>query len=430
MRPSTLRWRVYVLVGSVVSLLVVTVAATSLARLHVTDLNGQLRATLRPAQASAATLAKAYVDMETGVRGFLLSGQRQLLEPYDAGRADAFASRERLRALLAGDPAAERLLDSVDTAAAAWEDTLATPAVRGEIAGTGKQLFDALRRPLAALQSHIDRRTAATVQAASDASASANLVTILCASLALALGAVIVMLLQRSLVRPVSRLVANVRRVSGGDLSHQVLAAGPAEVIALGTAVESMRERILLESARAARTSEQLVRLQEADRIAEDLGATTIRDLFSISLALQSAAARYPSAAATLTGVTSDVDRVLQEIRSRVFSRTIRDVLVTLTPDLAAAPRVSGAADVAAPAELESVLRDVLPAFPGPATVHVDADEAHPRVRITGTPPTDLSGLTELAAHHEATVTRTPIQVTVDWPPRESTVQHPRVHLS
>lgn len=410
-------------------LLVVTVAVTALTRLHVTDLNRQILGTLRPAQASAAALAKAYVDMETGVRGFQLSGQREFLEPYDADRTDATAAREHLGALLTGDPTADRLLDSVDTATIVWEDTLVTPALRGEAASTGKQLFDDLRKPLAALQTHVNRRTTATVQASADASATANLVTILCTSLALAIGAVTVMLLQRSLVRPVSRLVSNVRRVSDGDLSHPVLAEGPAEVVALGSAVESMRERILLESARAARTSELLVRLQEADRIAEDLGATTVRDLFSISLALQSAAARYPSAAPTLTGVTADVDRVLQEIRTRVFNRTIRDVLVTLTPDLAAAPRVFGAADVAAPIELESVLRDVLPTFPGPATVHVDAAETHPRVRITGTPPADLSGLTELVAHHAATVTRTPVQVTVHWPPRESSGQHPRVHL-
>jgi CHASE3 domain sensor protein len=403
-----------------VLLLVVTVVATGVARLRVTDLNGQLRGTLRPAQASAAALAKAYVDMETGVRGFLLSGQHQLLEPYDAGRADAAAARERLHSLLAGDPVAGRLLDAVATAGAAWEDTLATPAVRGEEAGTGKPLFDALRRPLADLQSHLDRRVAATVRAANDAAGTANVVTILCASIALATGAVIVMVLQRSLVEPVNRLVDNVRRVSGGDLSHPVLAAGPVEVVSLGTAVESMRERLLLESARVARTSERRVRLQEADRIAADLGATTIRDLFSISLALHSAAARYPAAAPTLTGVTSDVDRVLRQIRSRVFNRTIRDVLVAITPDLAAAPRLSGAVDVAAPVELESVLRDVLPTFPGPVTVHVDAGEAHPMVRITGAPPADLSGLTELVAQHAATVTRAPDQVTVDWPPRES----------
>lgn len=408
MRPSTLRWRVYVLVGAVLALLLVTVASTSLARLRVGDYNGQLRYTLRPAQASAAVLAKAYVDMETGVRGFLLSGQTELLEPYYTGRADAMAARERLGTLLTGDPTATKLLRTVDSAAAEWERTLATPAIRGAVTGptTGQAQFDALRQPLADLQGHIDRRTTATVESSSKASTLATAVTILCAVLALACGIVILILLQRSLVRPVNHLVENVRRVSAGDLAHRVTADGPTEVITLGHAVESMRERILRESSRAAR-------LQEADRIAQDLGSTTIRDLFSISLALHSAAARHPSAAPALAAVTSDVDRVVQEIRGRVFNsqRTVEEVVAAL-PTI---PTLAGATDAPAPPTLEPFLRDVLPLLP-PATMTVATTETAVDVDIrTDEAPPDPTEVKERAIHHAATVTNTPEHTVIEW---------------
>src|SRR3954453_149375 len=117
-------------------------------------------------------------------------------------------------------------------------------------------------------------------------------------------------------------------------------------VSAVGTLVrwvEATRDRLVREN----RSAEQLVRLREADRIAQDLGATTVRDLFGISLALQSAAARHPSAAPALRAVTADVDRVLREIRTHVFNgeRSIADVLAALDPELLSSPEVEGNVD-------------------------------------------------------------------------------------
>ncbi|MGH8965753.1 MAG: hypothetical protein ACRDXB_10565, partial [Actinomycetes bacterium] len=71
---------------------------------------------------------------------------------------------------------------------------------------------------------------------------------------------------------------------------------GAVALVTLARWVESTRGRVLREN----RSAEELVRLREADRIAQDLGSTTVRDLFGISLALQSAAARHPSAAPAL----------------------------------------------------------------------------------------------------------------------------------
>jgi CHASE3 domain sensor protein len=398
-------------------LLLVAVAATTLTRQRVADLSSQIRGTLRPAQSSAAALAKAYVDMETGVRGYQLSGAALLLEPYDDGSNAATANHKRLRALLAEDPEGARLLASVDRAATDWERMVAAPALRGEVtsAAANQARFDSVRGLLTALQTHIDRRTATVIQTWTDAQALANVVTILCGGLALVIGGGVIVLVRRSLVRPVNDLVANVRRVAKGDLSHPVPASGPAEVITVAHAVESMRQRILRESARAARSSERLARLHEVDRIAQDLGATTIRDLFGISLSLQSAAARHPSAAPALRAVTADVDRVLHELRSRVFDgdRSIADVLAAL--ELSTPPTVTGPADTPASVALESFLRDVLPLYPKATAVTITTTDTELRVSLTGSPAHDPTLLKEAASEHSATVIFDPDQVTVEW---------------
>ncbi len=399
-------------------LVLIAVAATTTTRQRVADLSGEIRGTLRPAQSSASALAKAYVDLETGVRGFQLGGAAQL-QPYDDGRVTAANANARLRSLLAGDPAGTRLLTSVNRAAADWERTVAAPALRGA-AGVGvadKARFDALRGLLASLQRHIDRRTAAVVQTWTEAQSLANVVTTLCAGFGLVIGGLMIVLVRRSLVRPVNDLVSNVRSVAAGELSRPVAASGPAEIVMVGQAVESMRRRVLRESARAARSSEQIARLHEADRIAQDLGATTIRDLFGISLSLQSMAARHPSAAPALRAVTADVDRVLHELRSRVFDgdRSIADVLEAVEPALPGPPEVIGPADTAAPMALETFLDDVLPLYAGSATITITTTDTSLRVTVTGPAPQDPALLKEAAADHAATTTFEPDHATIEW---------------
>jgi hypothetical protein len=177
--------------------------------------------------------------------------------------------------------------------------------------------------------------------------------------------------------------------------------------------LDATRERIANET----RSAEQMVRLREADRIAQDLGSTTVRDLFGISLAIQSAAARHPSAAPALRVITAEMDRVLREIRSHVFSgeRSIADVLAALHPELPASPRVEGRVDLRAPQSLESFLHDVLPLFPSSVHVVVSTGAGELHVQLTGKSPHDPTELKETAADHAATTSYEPDHVTVDW---------------
>lgn len=191
------------------------------------------------------------------------------------------------------------------------------------------------------------------------------------------------------------------------------MVVGVVAVVTLARWVESTRERILREN----RSAEELVRLREADRIAQDLGSTTVRDLFGISLALQSAAARHPSAAPALRAVTADVDRVLRELRTHVYAgdRSISDVLAALDPELPASPHVEGRADLPAPLALESFLGDVLPLFPTAVHIVITTEESRLRVHLTGTSPADPTELKETAADHAAATTYEPDHVTVEW---------------
>jgi CHASE3 domain sensor protein len=418
-RPRTLRWRVYTLVGVVLALLLGTVLATVVARRHAAGISGHLRGDLRPAQVAMATMTKGYLDMETGLRGFLLTRDRQVLTPYDSGRRAAADASELIGRRLAGDPTSLRLLSDVDDAGTAWENVSATPLIDAARDGTltteaqtgaamsSKQLFDDVRGRLSVLESHIEQLIATGLQSYNDAQSTADLITILCAAAALVVGVVIVLLVHTSLVRPVNRLVATVGRASAGDLEHRVTASGPTEVVALGEAVESMRERIVAESALASASSARLGRLEEADRIAQDLEQTAIRDLFALSLSLQSVAGRNPAVRPELNGIIRDLDRSLLEMRSAVLGRMtttgtrklraeVLDLLVLLEQDLAITPELSleGDHELALPTPLAtdvlSALHDAVFATTGAGTskevkIHIALSATEVRLRVAGT---------------------------------------------
>jgi hypothetical protein len=115
--------------------------------------------------------------------------------------------------------------------------------------------------------------------------------------------------------------------------------------------------------------------------------------------------------------VTADVDRVLYEMRSRVFNgdRTIADVLADLDQDLPTFPQVNGPAETLAPLALESVLREVQPLYPAATAVTITTTDTHLSVTLTGAPPEDPTLLKEAAGDHDATATFDPDHITIEW---------------
>lgn len=117
----------------------------------------------------ADELFNALVDEEVGLRGFLAGGARELLEPYERGRAEEHAIRTRLRGEIPG-PAVPELEARIDE----WHQTIVEPQIHQREAGplsditsslfTGKASFDRIRASHAALE----QRLAAFNQAARD----------------------------------------------------------------------------------------------------------------------------------------------------------------------------------------------------------------------------------------------------------------------
>ena len=74
-------------------------------------------------------LLQSLLNMETGVRGFLVTGQQQFLDPYDQGRADFQAHLAQTRELMADSPEQIVRLQELERLENRWLQTMIEPVI-------------------------------------------------------------------------------------------------------------------------------------------------------------------------------------------------------------------------------------------------------------------------------------------------------------
>jgi signal transduction histidine kinase len=192
------------------------------------------------------------VDIETGQRGFIITGQEGFLQPWNQGLA-AFpgeaATFERLSAGSGGDQAAHARQITRDVAN--YITDYSVPLVqtaRGDLAAArtpqvtaeGKRRVDELRSELARYET-AERRLLAERQAAANTNATRATVA---ASAGLGASIALVLFsggyLAQQVVRPIREASAMARQVAGGDLTARMPDTGPGEVGVLQRAFNTM----------------------------------------------------------------------------------------------------------------------------------------------------------------------------------------------
>jgi signal transduction histidine kinase len=350
---ATLRARVLAIIAVLLGLLVVVAVSTLVVRLQVQSADRQVNHVLVPAQDAAFRLSKAWVDQETGERGYILTGDPTFLQPYVLGQRDAALAQEEIARQLRHDATAATLLQAVERAGAEWTARSAGPELSARMAGhvasqpalvaaaeQEKTQFDVLRSRLDNLSAHINARIGKQLGRARAAQTAATAIALAALAVALLAAIAVTFLLRRVLVEPVARLIQQVQRVAGGDVERSVETGGPAEVAAVAAAVEHMRVRILHDAEEAARTREELARHAEDERIARDLHDLVIQRLFAAGMRLESAAARNPAAAPAFRAIVDELDLSIRELRTVIFGLTaargaggVRDRVLTVVRD-------------------------------------------------------------------------------------------------
>jgi signal transduction histidine kinase len=249
-----------VTIGLLLVLAIVGIGLALLANGQVERDRALLLNQVGPARRASLSLENALINQETGVRGYLITGQSSFLEPYRDGLENEALTYATLRASeKAIGPTVTAEVEIVRERAQSWQREYVAPALARPHESTqnsigksvrGKQLFNAIRASLARLQSalvHKDSQTRAKLERAAD-----NLRLLLILAAALILGGVLGAgtLLRQTITRPLARLGSEARRVAGGEFATPLkVASGPREIAAVGGEIDAMRKRIVDELA-------------------------------------------------------------------------------------------------------------------------------------------------------------------------------------
>ncbi|HEX2863193.1 MAG TPA: CHASE3 domain-containing protein, partial [Deinococcales bacterium] len=234
------------------------------------------------------------VNLETGERGFLLTGQAGFLEPYLRGRAQVDGDLNDLKAFAhqAGeDPAVEAAaIARVQNLVRMWLTTIAEPGIaarrngdanpaRFEATGQGKAIVDEIRAQLVAYQGSEGERVQAASEQAQAALGFVRWSTIVGLALAGIISALSSVLVARSLGSDLNQLARAARLTEAGATVDTPLEGSAAETVALARALNAMTARLKAAQVALAERNESLSEQADALAYAGRLERTLARTL-------------------------------------------------------------------------------------------------------------------------------------------------------
>jgi signal transduction histidine kinase len=269
-----------VLAGSAILALLIAIGFAILF-IATSRLQGATTRERRSKDVTVATLAleKSILDMDAGVRDFVVSGKPRLLAPYRRAQRDLPDRIGVLERLVRDDRSETRRVRGVVALIRAYESDYAEPtialartfpaAVKTPLAAAeGERRVDSIRRRFDALLSIETRRAAANAESARGETRRALAVALGGFGASIVLILLFGLYLARAVARPVREVAAGATRLAAGDLTARMSGSAPGEVGALMHAFNTMATS--LEQSREELES-QYERLQKSDRLKSEL---------------------------------------------------------------------------------------------------------------------------------------------------------------
>jgi methyl-accepting chemotaxis protein len=183
--------------------------------------------------AKAEGLLASAVDMETGMRGYLLAGKQEFLKPYTQGGQQFDTKATALKQTVSDNPAQVKLLGEIENTIAGWKERVTEPTIElrrqigdsrtmddmGDLVSEarGKQYFDKFREQIATFagreQELMGQRQADAKSTASSAWYTVMIGTVLI--IFLATGTSYIMI--RSITKPIHSTVLMLKDIAEGE---------------------------------------------------------------------------------------------------------------------------------------------------------------------------------------------------------------------
>ncbi|MEK0314287.1 CHASE3 domain-containing protein [Cohnella sp. 56] len=244
---------------------------------------------------SVDQIQKDLLDMETGMRGFVISGSAEYLAPYDTGKARWQTDVNALAALVIDNPAQLRNLDSINSNIQDWTETGAENAIDYKRSGDtasldrffeqkiGKTKTDAIRQQL---QSFKDTEMSLTNQRVEDLrERNASLIFFLyllwlfVAIIAIAMA----WFVSGSVIKTIRMVSSTIRQIAfqDGKLDRRIEINTRDEMMELGDSTNALLDSIERQNLRKDQVAEIATLLQEQNDI-DSVGRTFMNHMVQV----------------------------------------------------------------------------------------------------------------------------------------------------
>ena len=255
----TIRTRMYMGFGAVVALLMllVTLSYGNFSRLNSANaMNIHTYQVMGEVDAALMSL----INIETGARGFALTGKDASLEPYNAGKESFRVHVQAARQLTADNPQQQERLQRLGDEYQKWLDTAVDPLIAARRAasdadmstvvafeqeGKGKQSMDAMRKLVSVIKGEETSLLGERGKAADELAVTMSRTLIGGGVFALVLGIALAIWLARNITGPLAYAVRLARQVAQGDLTARVEVHSKDETGQLLAALKDMNGALL-----------------------------------------------------------------------------------------------------------------------------------------------------------------------------------------
>ena len=261
------------------------------------------------------------VDQETGVRGFLVSGDEKFLAPYTAGQGDFTAAFNEVKQATADNPQQQARLEELNRFARNWLGDVAEKEIAlmrnadtreqaraMEASGAGKTSMDGIRGKVTEI-SQAERDLLTTRLAAQKEAFSGSRTTILVAGiLGLLIAAAACFLLVQGISGPIMAMTEVMKRLAAGETKAEIPARGRKdEVGQMATTVQVFKDNMIeTERLRADQAEAEKRAAAEKKSMMAKLAGDFEAAVGGIVKAVASAATEMQAAAKAMSGTAEE----------------------------------------------------------------------------------------------------------------------------
>jgi len=186
----------------------------------------------------ADAIIAAAVDMETGMRGFLLAGKEEFLEPYNSGKERLYIAINKMKNTVSDNPPQVTLMSQIEDNMRKWQSNVTEVQIglrrqinnnkkmfhMADLVGEarGKTYFDSFRQLMKDFSDEEARLIDIRKESNNNTVNATYTMIIACSVISLILGIGLAFLIGNGIGGPIRRMTSNMAKLADGDTSIQV----------------------------------------------------------------------------------------------------------------------------------------------------------------------------------------------------------------